>query len=87
MYATLYGVAWLLTFCCLKSLEIFGLFAVSFVGCIIAFSFLFHGLFVVNVESTCSFVCLDTRLLIQLIEGHYGDGLVAFVVVATSVSD
>ena len=39
------------------------------------------------VESTCSFVCLDAILLIQLIEGHYGDGLVAFVVVATSVSD
>ena len=62
-------------------------FAVFVIGCIVAFCCLFHGLFVVNVESTCSFVCLDTRLLIQLIEGHYGDGLVAFVVVATSVSD
>ena len=39
-----------------------------------------------GVESTCSFVCLDARLLIQLIEGHYDAGLVAFVVVATSVS-
>ena len=70
MYAALYGVAWLLTFCCLKLSEIFGLFAVSFVGCIVAFSCFFHGLFVDNVEPTCSYLCLDTRLLIQLVEGH-----------------